>query len=180
MPSFTQSLVKTVKDLLGMNTWIGTFRRLAEQLRPLWRRLHACTNGNVMLLSAIAMPVLVGMAGLAIEAGNWYQTKRSMQNAADSAAVAAATNFGARYFHEAKAVTGQYGFTDGVDNTTVTASDTATCPTGQTTCYSVTITKNVPLIFSRLVGFAGSTTAGNRRAVALTSVAVARRVRLTI
>ena len=158
-----------------MNTSIGTFRRLVGQKLQMWRRLYACSSGNVMLLSAIAMPVLVGMAGLAIEAGNWYQTKRSMQNAADSAAIAAATNFGTRYAQEAKAVTGQYGFTDGQDHTTVAASNTATCPAGGSTCYSVTITKNVPLVFSRLVGFAGSTTAGSQRAVALTSVAVARR-----
>ena len=88
-PSFTQSLVKTVKDLLGMNTWIGTYRRLVGKLLQIWPQLRACTSGNVLLLSAVAMPVLVGMAGLAIEGGNWYQTKRAMQNAADSAAIAA-------------------------------------------------------------------------------------------
>ena len=162
-----------------MNTWIGTYRRLAGQLLPMWRRLRASTSGNVMLLSAISMPVLVGMAGLAIEGGNWYQIKRSMQNAADSAAVAAATNAGTRYAYEAKAVAGQYGFTDGSDYATVTASNAATCPAGGSTCYSVTITKHVPLVFSRLVGFDGSATAGTSRAVSLSSVAVAQRATTT-
>ena len=137
----------------------------------------ADSRGNVMLLSAISMPVLVGMAGLAIEGGNWYQTKRQMQNAADSAAIAAATNNSAtRYSHEAKAVASRYGFTDGVNDTTVTASNTATCPSGGSTCYSVTITRNVSLVFSRLVGFAGSATVGTRPAIALNSLAIANRV----
>ena len=162
-----------------MNTWIGTYRRLVGQLLPKWQRLLSSKSGNVMLLSALAMPVLVGMAGLAIEGGNWYQTKRLMQNAADSAAIAAATNAGARYAFEAKAVSGQYGYTDGIDNTTVTASNAATCPAGGSTCYSVTITKNVPLVFSRLVGFDTSARAGERRAISLSSVAVAQRATTT-
>ena len=59
------------------------------------------------------------------------------------------------------------------------ASNSATCPSGGSSCYSVTITKNVPLVFSQFVGFGGSTTAGQRRAVALTSVAVAQRATTT-
>ncbi|MEO6716395.1 MAG: pilus assembly protein TadG-related protein [Novosphingobium sp.] len=171
-PSFTQSLVRTVKDLLDMNTWIGTYRPLVAKLLHMWLRLRASTSGNVILLSALAMPVLVGMAGLAIEGGNWYQVKRAMQNAADSAAVAAATNAGTRYAYEAKAVSGQYGFTDGQDYATVTASNAAACPSGGSTCYSVAITKAVPLVFSRLVGFDGSSL-GGRRVISLSSVAVA-------
>jgi Flp pilus assembly protein TadG len=150
--------------------------RITRQLSA----LRSNSSGNMMMLSAIAMPVLVGMAGLAIEGGNWYQTKRLMQNAADSAAIAAATNNTAsRYAYEAKAVTGQYGFTDGSSNTTVTASNTATCPGGGSTCYSVTISKNVSLVFSRLIGFMGSTALGSGRAITLNSVAVASRANTT-
>lgn len=160
------------------NTMFSQISRSFAALRKRFSfaSILADSRGNVMLLSALAMPVLVGMAGLAIEGGNWYQMKRQMQNAADSAVIAAATNAGAtRYSHEAKAVASQYGFTDGVNNTTVTASNTATCPSGGSTCYSVTITRNVSLVFSRLVGFAGSATVGTRPAIALNSLAVASR-----
>ena len=43
------------------------------------------------VLVALAMPVLVGTMGLAAEASYWYVHQRGMQNAADAAAIAAAT-----------------------------------------------------------------------------------------
>ena len=161
------------------NTMFSQISRSFTALRKRFSfaSILADSRGNVMLLSALAMPVLVGMAGLAIEGGNWYQMKRQMQNAADSAAIAAATNNNAaRYGNEARAVASRYGFTHGVNDTTVTTSNTAPCPGGGSTCYSVTITRNVSLVFSRLVGFAGSATVGTRPAIALNSVAVANRV----
>jgi Flp pilus assembly protein TadG len=152
-------------------------KKLQQCARSLRRSLkNWCTDtcGNVMMMSALAMPVMLGMAGLAIEGGNWYQIQRKMQNAADAAAIAAAGNgTSAGYLAEARAVATTYGFTNGSNNTTVTASNAATCPAGGTNCYSVTISNNVALIFSKLVGYTGSTTVGGARAVALTSLAVA-------
>ena len=46
----------------------------------------------MVVLVALAMPVLVGAMGLAAETSYWYVHKRGMQNAADAAAIAAATN----------------------------------------------------------------------------------------
>ena len=74
----------------------------------------------------------------------------------DSAVLAAATNAGATYADEAKAVTSTYGFTDGVAGVSVTASDSAACPSGGNNCYSVTIRGSVPLFFSQVVGFRGT------------------------
>jgi Flp pilus assembly protein TadG len=152
-------------------------KKLQQCARSLRRSLkNWCTDtcGNVMMMSALAMPVMLGMAGLAIEGGNWYQIQRKMQNAADAAAIAAAGNgTSAGYLAEARAVASTYGFNNGSNNTTVTASNAATCPAGGTNCYSVTISNNVALIFSKLVGYTGSTTVGGARAVALTSLAVA-------
>ena len=55
----------------------------------------------------------------------------------------------------------------------MTASNAATCPDGTTTCYSVTITKKLPLIFSPVFGFAGNTTIGAAAAQLISATAVA-------
>ncbi len=47
-------------------------------------------SGNVAIITALAMPVLVGAMGLGGEVGYWYYRQQEMQSAADSAAVAAA------------------------------------------------------------------------------------------
>ena len=150
------------------------FQHLALGLRAWFGMWLADRRGNVMLMAALSMPVMIGMAGLAIEGGNWYQIKRQIQNAADSAAIAAATNAGASYGSEALAVTARHGFTNGVNHTTVTASNAAPCPTGGSNCYSVTIDRPVSLVFSRLVGFGGSATINNRRVITISSAAVAK------
>src|SRR5258708_18048254 len=96
-----------------------------------------------------------------------------MQNAADAAAIAAATNGSANYDVEASAVTAQYGFVNGTKNVTVTAANTATCPSGGNTCYSVTITNQVPLFVVELVGYKGNTTGDDAQGQSLSARAVA-------
>ena len=136
------------------------------------KRLWANDRGNILVLFALALPIMIGALGLAVEGSNWYQTKRSLQNAADEAVVAAATNASSNYLTEARAVAAQYGYVHGVSDTTVTASNTATCPTGGSTCYSVTITKKVPLRLSA-ARYSGNATIGTVRAEEITSTAVA-------
>src|SRR5258705_5353753 len=99
---------------------------------------------------------------------------RGMKNAADAAALAAATNGGANYDVEAKAVAAQYGFVDGANTITVAASNTATCPGGGNTCYGVTISGAVPLLVSQVVGYLGDTTLNGGAAKQLISVAIAK------
>jgi uncharacterized membrane protein len=77
----------------------------------------------VVVLVALAMPVLVGAMGLAAETSYWYVHQRGMQNAADAAAIAAATNGTSTYAAEAKAVATPYGFQNGSGNITVTAAN---------------------------------------------------------
>jgi hypothetical protein len=94
---------------------------------------------------------LVGCLALGFEVSNWYSIARGMQNAADAAAI----NGGANYDVEAKAVAAQYGFVNGTNNVSVTASNTAACPGGGNDCYSVTISGLTPLLLSQVVGFNG-------------------------
>lgn len=150
--------------------------RFRRSSLPSWVR-SACLDerGNVLILTALALPTLLGLGGLAFEGANWYQTKRAMQNAADAAVIAAASNATTGYAAEANAVTAQYGFQNGVADTTVTASNSAACLSGGTGCYSVTITKKLPLLLAQVVGFNGDATVNGRHAQQLQAVATASR-----
>jgi hypothetical protein len=136
-------------------------------------RLRKDQRGTVSIIMGLLIVPLVGALGIGFEVSNWYMTGRGMQNAADAAALAAATNGGANYDVEAKAVAAQYGFVDGANTITVAASNTATCPGGGNTCYGVTISGKVPLLVSQVVGYLGDTTLNGGAAKQLISVAIA-------
>jgi Flp pilus assembly protein TadG len=118
-------------------------------------------RGAAAVLFALTLPMLIGGLGLGFEVSNWYMTERGMQNAADAGALAAAINGGSNFDVEAKAVAARYGFTDGVNNASVTVRGPpngtgAACPGGGNTCYSVTVSGKVPLYLSPVVGYAGN------------------------
>ena len=51
------------------------------------RRLWCDKRGNVLAMTAIALPVILGAVGLAVDTTQWVLTKRQMQSVADSAAL---------------------------------------------------------------------------------------------
>ena len=142
--------------------------------------LRADQRGNIAVMMAFLLPVLVGFLGLGFEASEWYLQTRYMQNAADAAAIAAATNGSSSYVAEARAVTKQYGFTNGTNNVTVLATvvapNTGLCPSSLNgdNCYQVQITSMVPLWLSQVVGYAGDTTVNGVKEKILTSTALAQ------
>src|SRR5260221_1842539 len=138
------------------------------------RRMRADERGAVSVIMGVLMIPLVGALGIGFEVSNWYMTARGMQNAADAAAVAAATNAGSNYDVEARAVAAQYGFVNGTNNISIALSNTAACPSGGNTCYSVTISGFVPLLLSQVVGFKGDTTLNGTLEKRLSSLAVAK------
>jgi Flp pilus assembly protein TadG len=56
----------------------------------LLKRFHKDTCGGVMIYVGLAMPVLLGVSGLAVDGSIWFANKRSMQATADAAAYSAA------------------------------------------------------------------------------------------
>lgn len=153
----------------------GLIRRGVRALLPWLAR----ENGNIAVITAIMLPVIIGGAGIGFETAGWYQTQRAMQNAADSAAIAAATNAGSSYSSEADAVTAAYGFTNGTSGVVVTTSNAAACPAGGNTCYSVSITKPVPLYLMQILGFHGNTTLNGNYAEQMSVSAIAAAGRTT-
>ena len=136
-------------------------------------RLRADERGAVSVMMGFLLIPLVGALGLGFEVSNWYLTTRGMQNAADAAAIAAATNGGSNYDVEAKAVAAQYGFINGTNNISVTASNTAACPSGGNNCYSVAISGFMPLFLAQVVGYRGDATLNGAAQKQLSAQAVA-------
>ena len=70
----------------------ATTRPAARKMSRLRDILHDLRQerGGVLVLVAIAMPVLIGCTGLAIDVGNWFEHRRHLQTQADAAALAAA------------------------------------------------------------------------------------------
>jgi Flp pilus assembly protein TadG len=67
------------------------------------RRVRADRRGGVVLTVAIALPVLMGAAGLAVDLGQWYRERATLQVAADAAAIGAA-----RLLSDSAATTADY------------------------------------------------------------------------
>src|SRR3974390_2654174 len=151
-----------------MPTKRSPFRVFFEKFAHELMGLRADQRGNIAVMMAFLLPVLVGFLGLGFEATEWYQDTRQMQNAADAAAIAAATNNSANYDIEAEAVAAQYGYVAG-PNVTVKPLNNQPCPSGGNTCYTVTITNTVDLWLSQVIGYAGDTTVSGRKAKTLSS-----------
>jgi Flp pilus assembly protein TadG len=145
---------------------------LRARLHCRLRRFSSDQRGVVVLLVALALPVLAGTMGLAAEISYWYLHQRSMQNAADAAAIAAATNGSSTYAAEAAAVATQYGFTSGSGNITVTAANPGTAAGCTANCYTVTVSDKVPLFLSQIIGYAGNATVNKQGMTALSATAV--------
>ena len=138
------------------------------------RRFRADERGAVSVMMGFLLIPLVGFLAIGFEVSNWYLITRGMQNAADAATIAAAINNGANYDVEARAVAAQYGFVSGTNNTNVAVTNTAACPGGGNTCYSVTISGYTPLLLSQIVGFQGDANLNGSLEKKLSAVAVAK------
>lgn len=61
-----------------------------EHTMGILRRARRAQQGQVILFAALILPVLLGMTALAIDVGGYADDKRTLQNAADAIALAAA------------------------------------------------------------------------------------------
>ncbi len=65
---------------------------LLAMKRQSFRKIITDSSGAAAVFIAVAMPVFVGGLGMGAEVGYWYFSQRKVQNAADSAAYAAAVS----------------------------------------------------------------------------------------
>ena len=90
-------------------------------------RIHRDERGQTIILVALSLPLLLGFIGIATDVGALFKDKRTLQTAADAAAVAAALNLNyGTYVTAGKAASAANGFTDGTNRVTVAINDPPT------------------------------------------------------
>lgn len=146
---------------------------VANKARIWLREFCSDERGVSIVAIGLCLPVLIGGMGLAAKSSYWRLHQRAMQNAANSAAIAAATNNGLTYSSEAQSVTSQYGFLNGNGQVNVAATNPATAMGCSANCYQVTVSDKVPLFFSQIVGYGGDTIINSQHLTTLTATAVA-------
>jgi hypothetical protein len=110
-------------------------------------------RGAVAIVMAIALPVVIGAAGLGVEAGKWYMIKRQAQTAADTGAFAGALEIAAGTSNQARPAavkeTSRNGFTQG-GNVTVTVNipPVSGSYAGNAQAVEVIVTQDEPLLFA--------------------------------
>lgn len=62
-------------------------------LHAVMRKFALDRSGAIIVIFALCLPILIGAAGLVADVGFWYLEKRRLQEAADTGAVAAASEF---------------------------------------------------------------------------------------
>jgi Flp pilus assembly protein TadG len=124
-------------------------RALVDGLRQRGRN----EEGAVLVLVAICMVFMLGMAGLAIDVGSWYQTQRQAQSAADAAALAGAQDLPGS---PATATTDAQSY--GNKNMGCTSCTTVTTPyQSSASQIQATVTAQGAIWFARILGIGSPT-----------------------
>ena len=140
---------------------------LNDRLSRFWRD----RRGNYALMTALISPVLIGSAGLATEGGLWMYVHQTLQGAADSAALSAATQYGlntsASLDNQAQSVVATYGYTVGNAGTSVTVNrpPSSGSYTGNNKAVEVIVTTQQTRLLSSIFSSGNVTLTG--RAVAI-------------
>ncbi len=127
-------------------------------------------QGNILVLLAICMTVLIGFMGMGVDVGLLYRARQQAQIAADAAAVAAAVDYeynGSTGHAElaGMAASSTNGFTNGSNGIAVTInSPPVSGPSLGTGYFEAIVSAPTPAMFTRVLGFSNFNVAA--RAVA--------------
>ena len=123
---------------------------MLNSINRMLRDLKSHTGGNAILLTAIGLPMLIGVAGAAVDISQWYSWKHELQQATDQGALASAWALTKVASRDSYKVRGKQDYTA---NLALTASF-ATDPTFKLASYangsfnsvivSATATKSLP------------------------------------
>ena len=124
------------------------------------RRLCGSERGNISIITAFAMPVLLGFGALAVDVSVWLKAKNSVQGAADAAVVslAAAVKAGdspTRWQTEAYATAAANGYTNGQNGVAVAVNNPPVSPSafaGNVDAYEVAISQPQKLYLAQVFG----------------------------
>jgi hypothetical protein len=157
-------------------------------VRQVASRLHREERGQVFAFVAIIIVVLVATAGLAVDAGSWYQSQRQLQSAVDAATLAAVQDLPSTA--TAAATANSYLSQNLTENSGASFVNTTPCSIGSTlgaapsclitftglpspcaanTCIQISATQTPQGIFSRILSSAFNTVTSGARATAMIS-----------
>jgi hypothetical protein len=138
-------------------------RRILRWLASASRRLASSAlvrdlNGNVTILVAVALPLIIGSVGLGTEAAFMTLKKQQIQKVADAAAYSSAVAYRAgssNWVTQARAIASADGFVDGSGGVSVAVSKPPTMGpnTGDNYSIEVIITAPQNASFSKIFGF---------------------------
>jgi hypothetical protein len=130
--------MKTKFGLFSLLSKFGKCKRASS--RRLLLRLLRDEAGSYLLYMTLLMPVLIGIAGLGTEGSLMLYNHRSLQDAADSAAISAAKYYAAtisstrpELLAQAETIAAKYGFINGTNGVTVNVIGPSPPPAGYTT-----------------------------------------------
>ena len=111
------------------------------------------TDGQILVIFALSLVVLISMTGLALDGGSTFSQRRDQQTSSDLAALAGANDYlinhsSSQAIDRAKSIASSNGFTGGVDGVTVTV----TVDTSNGVSVSVVIDKPHRNSFLAIVG----------------------------
>lgn len=119
-------------------------------------RYQRFEHGQALILIALALIGLVGIAGLVVDGGNAFNDRRKAQNAADSAALASAYTRikGGDWVGAALAAAAENGYNnDGINNVVALYSPPRDGPhAGDIEYVQIIITSHINTYFARLIG----------------------------
>ena len=121
-------------------------------MKPL-KQILRCRRGAVVVLMAAAVVGLTGMAALAVDAGMLYLNKYQLANAADAAALAGAQELPGR---PDDAVSTASSIATANSKPGATPDNIQPVLSKNNTAITVTISRNVPLYFAKVLGLASS------------------------
>jgi len=125
------------------------------------RRRAARERGQSLVIVTVFMFSLLGMAALAIDAGSWYQTKRSLQADADAAALAGASQLPISWSAAQTAAQAEYA-NNGQGSDSVTYQNTSNLTSNDT--VTVTTSRANPSFFAKLFGINSATITATSKA----------------
>ncbi|TCJ32289.1 TadE/TadG family type IV pilus assembly protein [Parafrankia sp. BMG5.11] len=121
------------------------------------RKLRGDCSGNALMLTAVALPALLGAAGYGIDTAQWYMLQRELQHASDQGAIAGAWNLaykdvGSTYDNRArKEFAANLGIATGYASTINPNVARGNFQGGTNNSVVVTAEISVQLPFSRLI-----------------------------
>ncbi len=176
----TEPMTKTTDLQPTGSSMTGKDRSAPMRTRRLIGGFSAHQGGNIAIMFALMLPVIVGFIGLGIDVGMWYSERRDMQTATDAAAVSGAIEraFGAtngEITTNATAEAFRNGYTPATDTIAVNIPPTSGAFSGDTDYVEVIIAHPLDVFFASVISSvapvsytrAVATTVGNMDACVL-------------